>query len=71
MATESSRQLVDDLDGSRAEVSVTLTIGSEGYRLNLSRANYDKYLAPLVRAVSPMSVGRLRKSKIARRPSRR
>jgi hypothetical protein len=53
MATITNAQLVDDLDGSRAEVPVLLRIDSELYQLNLSKANYDKYIAPLVRAAVP------------------
>ena len=63
MATIANARLVDDLDGSRAEVHVSLSIDSEHYELSLSKANYDRYIAPLVSAAS--------RSKVVRRSRRR
>ncbi len=51
-------QLVDDLDGSNAQVTVALTVDSKRYRVDLSKANYDEYIAPLVKAARPSKVGR-------------
>ncbi|MGO9341536.1 MAG: histone-like nucleoid-structuring protein Lsr2 [Acidimicrobiales bacterium] len=51
-------QLVDDLDGSNAQVTVALTVDSKRYRVDLSKANYDEYIAPLVKAARPSKIGR-------------
>lgn len=51
-------RLVDDLDGSTADVSVTLTVDSKRYRVDLSKANYNEYIAPLVKAARPSKIGR-------------
>src|SRR5580692_395860 len=51
-------RLVDDLDGSSADVSVTLTVDSKRYRVDLSKANFNEYIAPLVKAARPSKIGR-------------
>jgi hypothetical protein len=58
LATITMTQLVDDLDGSNAQVTVALTVDSKRYRVDLSKANYDEYIAPLVKAARPSKVGR-------------
>jgi hypothetical protein len=58
LATITMMRLVDDLDGSTADVSVTLTVDSKRYRVDLSKANYDEYIAPLVKAARPSKIGR-------------
>lgn len=58
MATITMTQLVDDLDGSNAQMTVALTVDSKRYRVDLSKANYDEYIAPLVKAARPSKVGR-------------
>ena len=58
MATITTTNRVDDLDGSRADIMVALTIDSKRYRVDLSRANYNAYIAPLVRAARPLKMGR-------------
>ncbi len=58
-------QLVDDLDGSNAQVSVALTVDSKRYRVDLSKANYDEYIAPLVKAARPSKIGRPAKKRAA------
>jgi hypothetical protein len=55
-------QLVDDLDGSTAEFTVALTVDQKRYRVDLSKANYNEYIAPLVKAARPSKVGRPAKS---------
>jgi hypothetical protein len=55
-------QLVDDLDGSTAEVTVALTVDQKRYRVDLSKKNYNEYIAPLVKAARPSKVGRPAKS---------
>jgi len=52
MATVTRSALIDDLDGSDADISVTLTVGGKQYRVDLSKANYDEWIAPLVKAGS-------------------
>jgi hypothetical protein len=51
-------KMVDDLDGSTADVSVALTVDTKRYRVDLSKANYDEYIAPLVKAARPSKIGR-------------
>jgi Lsr2 len=58
LATLTTTKLVDDLDGSTADISVGLTVDSKRYRVDLSKANYDEYVAPLVKASRPSKVGR-------------
>jgi len=58
LATITMMRLVDDLDGSGADVSVTLTVDTKRYRVDLSKANYDEYIAPLVKAARPSKIGR-------------
>jgi hypothetical protein len=58
LATVTMTQLVDDLDGSNAQVSVALTVDSKRYRVDLSKSNYDEYIAPLVKAARPSKIGR-------------
>ena len=50
MATVTRTALIDDLDGSDAEVSVTLLVDNKRIRVDLSRDNYDEWIAPLVKA---------------------
>jgi hypothetical protein len=61
MATVTTTNLVDDLDGSEADVTVALVIDSEHYTVDLSRANYEEYIAPLV------NVGRASRARGRRR----
>ena len=58
MATVTMMRLVDDLDGTSADVSVTLTVDSKRYRVDLSKANFNEYIAPLVKAARPSKIGR-------------
>jgi hypothetical protein len=58
LATITMTQLVDDLDGSNAQVTVALTVDSKRYRVDLSKSNYDEYIAPLVKAARPSKIGR-------------
>ena len=58
MATMTMTQLIDDLDGSDADVTVALTVDSKRYRVDLSNANYREYIEPLVEAARPSKVGR-------------
>jgi hypothetical protein len=51
-------KMVDDLDGSTADVSVALTVDTKRYRVDLSKANYEEYIAPLVKAARPSKIGR-------------
>jgi hypothetical protein len=51
-------QLVDDLDGSTADVSIGLTVDTKRYRVDLSKSNYNEYIAPLIKAARPSKVGR-------------
>jgi hypothetical protein len=50
MATITRTALIDDLDGSDAEVSVTLLVDDKRIRVDLSRDNYKAWIAPLVKA---------------------
>jgi hypothetical protein len=63
-------QLVDDLDGSTAEVTVALTVDQKRYRVDLSKANFNEYIAPLVKAARPSKVGRPAKSAASPRRGR-
>jgi hypothetical protein len=58
LATITMTKMVDDLDGSTADVSVGLTVDTRRYRVDLSKANYDEYIAPLVKAARPSKIGR-------------
>ena len=58
MATITMTKLVDDLDGSTADISVALTVNTKRYRVDLSKANYEEYIAPLVKAARPSKIGR-------------
>ena len=58
MATITMTKMVDDLDGSTADVSVALTVDTKRYRVDLSKANYNEYIAPLVKAARPSKIGR-------------
>ena len=51
-------KMVDDLDGSTADISVALTVETKRYRVDLSKANYEEYIAPLVKAARPSKIGR-------------
>ena len=66
MATVTRSALVDDLDGSDADISVTLTVDGKRYRVDLSKSNYNEWIAPLVKAGSARSV-----AKKAGRPARK
>jgi hypothetical protein len=79
MATVSMTKLIDDLDGSAADVTVTLVLESKRYRVDLSKANYREYIAPLVKVATPSRRGRppkqsdgssVRKRAAARTPSK-
>jgi hypothetical protein len=50
MATVTRTALIDDLDGSDADVSVTLLVDNKRVRVDLSRDNYREWIAPLVKA---------------------
>ena len=50
MATITRTALVDDLDGSDADISVILLVDDRRVRVDLSRANYKEWIAPLVKA---------------------
>jgi hypothetical protein len=58
LATVTTTNMIDDLDGSTADISVGLTVDSKRYRVDLSKANFDEYVAPLVKASRPSKVGR-------------
>jgi hypothetical protein len=58
LATVTTTKMIDDLDGSTADISVGLTVDSKRYRVDLSKANFDEYVAPLVKASRPSKVGR-------------
>jgi hypothetical protein len=58
LATITMTKLVDDLDGTTADISVALTVDTKRYRVDLSKANYDEYIAPLVKAARPSKIGR-------------
>jgi len=47
MAIKTETILLDDLDESKAVETVTITHGKETRVLDLSRANFDKHIAPL------------------------
>ena len=73
MASITTTDLVDDLDGSRAAITIALTVDSKRYQIDLSRANYNEYIAPLVKAARPSRVGRPPISRVRRgsRPVRK
>ncbi len=48
MAKVTTTNLIDDLDGSEADVTVSLVVDSQHYTVDLSHANYEEYIAPLV-----------------------
>jgi Lsr2 len=58
MATITTTNLIDDLDGTEADVTVSLVVDSGKYTVDLSQANYEEYVLPL------LNVGR---SSVARR----
>jgi Lsr2 len=58
LATVTTTNLIDDLDGSTADITVAFTVDTKRYRVDLSKANYDEYVAPLVKASRPSKVGR-------------
>jgi len=64
-------KMVDDLDGSTADVSVALTVDTKRYRVDLSKANYEEYIAPLVKAARPSKIGRPAKQTSTSRASSR
>jgi Lsr2 len=59
-----TQNLIDDLDGSTADVSFTITLNQRRYRLDLSQTNFDEWIAPLL-AVSnnPTTDRRLKQNK--------
>jgi hypothetical protein len=75
MATITTTDRVDDLDGSEADVTVVLTVNTKRYTVDLSKDNYAEYIAPLVKAARPSTRGRPRKqtsdSKRSKRPVQR
>ena len=58
MASMTMTHLIDDLDGSDADITVALTVDSKRYRVDLSNANYREYIEPLVKVARPSKVGR-------------
>jgi hypothetical protein len=62
MATITSTTLIDDLDGSAAEVTVSIRVESQRYSVDLSRANYEEYIAPLIGVARNERRGRPQKS---------
>jgi hypothetical protein len=61
MAKRIVETLVDDLDGSEADRTIAFSINGEGYAIDLSSANADKFeaaLAPFVDAARRTSSGR-------------
>jgi hypothetical protein len=52
MATVTKTALIDDLDGSDADITVTLAVDGKRIRVDLSNANYREWIAPLVKAGS-------------------
>lgn len=71
MATITTTNRIDDLDGTGADVTVTLTVDSKRYSVDLSKANYQEYIAPLVKAARPSKVGRPPKQTTNARPTGR
>jgi Lsr2 len=64
-------KMVDDLDGSSADVSVALTVDEKRYKVDLSKANYEEYIAPLVKAARPSKIGRPAKQTSIARTARK
>jgi hypothetical protein len=60
VATITTTNLIDDLDGSDANVTVTLTVDSKRYIVDLSKVNYKEYIAPLIKVARPSKAGRPR-----------
>lgn len=61
MAKRIVETLVDDLDGSEADRTIAFSIDGEGYAIDLSTANAEKFdaaLAPFVDAARRTSSGR-------------
>lgn len=61
MAKRIVETLVDDLDGSEADRTIAFSINGEGYAIDLSAANAEKFdaaLAPFVDAARRTSSGR-------------
>jgi hypothetical protein len=61
MAKRIVETLVDDLDGSEADRTIAFSINGEGYAIDLSPANAEKFeaaLAPFVDAARRTSSGR-------------
>lgn len=50
MATITRTALIDDIDGSDADLTVTLAVDGKRYKVDLSNANYEEWIAPLVQA---------------------
>jgi hypothetical protein len=71
LASITTTSLVDDLDGSTADVTVALSVDSKRYRVDLSKANYEEYIAPLLKASRPSKVGRPPKQSARLQDSRR
>jgi hypothetical protein len=58
MATITTTNRVDDLNGLNADITVGITVDSKRYSVDLSKGNYNEYIAPLVKAARPSKVGR-------------
>jgi hypothetical protein len=61
MAKRIVETLVDDLDGSEADRTIAFSVNGEGYAIDLSSANAEKFdaaLAPFVDAARRTSSGR-------------
>jgi hypothetical protein len=58
VAAITTSKLIDDLDGSDAEVTVTLTVDSNRYVVDLNKINYNEYVAPLIKVARTSKVGR-------------
>ena len=63
MATVTRTALIDDLDGSDADVTMTLTVDGKRTRVDLSKANYLEWIAPLVKAGSTSGARSVKASK--------
>jgi hypothetical protein len=64
MATITTTNLIDDLDGTEAAVTVSLVVDSGNYTVDLSQANYEEYIVPLLN-VGRASGGRKRANRAA------
>jgi len=69
MATVTRTAIIDDVDGSDADVTVTISVDGKRYQVDLSKANYAEWIAPLVKVARASRNAQAKKAAGKRAPA--